>query len=66
MIRKRVPKLLAIAAAAACIFGFLTAVPPSMAPTASADPLGNGYDVTCTQANGSQVTCNISGCPRVH
>ena len=40
MIRKRVPELLAIAAAAACIFGFLTAVPPTMAPTASADPLG--------------------------
>jgi hypothetical protein len=61
--RKRLLKLLGMLAAAACLIGFVSVTP---APTASADALGNGYDVTCTQANGSTVTCNISGCPRVH
>jgi hypothetical protein len=61
--RRRIPKLFAILAAAACICGVVVMTP---APRASADALGNGYDVTCTQANGSTVTCNISGCPRVH
>jgi hypothetical protein len=71
MIRKRVPKLLTILATAACIFGFVLVVPAetpmlSPMPTAGAQPLGNGYDVVCTKANDNEVTCNISGCPRVH
>ena len=35
-------------------------------PHAGADPLANGYDVSCTKANAGQVTCVTSGCPRVH
>lgn len=71
MIRKRVPKLLTILATAACIFGFVLVAPadtPTLSPmpTAGAQPMGNGYDATCTKANDNQVTCNISGCPRVH
>ncbi len=70
MIRKRVPKLFTILAAAACIFGVVLVAPadtPTLAPMpiASAVPMGNGYDVTCTKSNDNQVTCNISGCPRV-
>jgi hypothetical protein len=61
--KKRVPKCLAILAGAACLFGVVIAT-PSMAPRAGADVLPNGYDVTCTP-NGSNVICNISGCPRV-
>ncbi len=71
MIRKRIPKVLTILAGAACIFGFVLVAPADMPtlspmPTAGAQPLGNGYDVTCTKANDNEVTCNISGCPRVH
>ncbi len=71
MIRKRVPKLLTILATAACIFGLVLVAPaetPTLSPipTAGALPLGNGYDVVCTKANDGEVTCNISGCPRVH
>jgi hypothetical protein len=59
-----------ILAAAACIFGFVVAVPalsPTLSPlpTAGADVLGNGYDVNCTKANDSQVVCTVAGCPRV-
>jgi hypothetical protein len=60
--RRRIPRLFGILAAAACIFGVVLVTPT---PTASAQPLGNGYDVTCTQANGSQVSCVTAGCPRV-
>ena len=60
---KRVPRCFAILAAAACLFGVVIAT-PSMAPTAGADVLPNGYDITCTP-NGTEVICNISGCPRV-
>ena len=69
--RKRIPKLFGILAAAACIFG-LVLVAPTLSPTlspmpiASADVLPNGYDVNCTQANGGQVICTIAGCPRVY
>ena len=35
-------------------------------PTASAVPVGNGYDITCTQANDNQSNCVIAGCPRVY
>jgi hypothetical protein len=71
MLRKRVPKLLTILATAACIFGLVLVAPadtPTLSPMpiANAVPLGNGYDVTCTKANENEVTCNISGCPRVH
>lgn len=38
--RKRIPKLLSLLGAAACLFGVVIAT-PSMAPTASADPLGD-------------------------
>jgi len=61
--KKRVPKCFAILAGAACLFGVVIAT-PSMAPTAGADVLPNGYDVTCRQ-NNTGVICNISGCPRV-
>ena len=62
VMRKRVPRRFAIVTAA-CLFGIVIAA-PSMAPTASADPLGNGYNVTCTP-NGTDAVCNISGCPRL-
>jgi hypothetical protein len=69
--RKRIPKLLMILASAACIFGFVSIAPEispmlTLTPSASADPMPNGYDVTCTKSNDSQVVCTISGCPRVH
>jgi hypothetical protein len=48
---------------AACALGFASAM---LLPIASADVLGNGYDVSCKQANANQVICSISGCPRVH
>jgi hypothetical protein len=71
MIRKRVPKLLTILAAAACIFGLVLVAPaetPTLSPlpTAGAQPMGNGYDMTCTKANDNQVNCVVTGCPRVH
>jgi hypothetical protein len=71
MIRKRVPKLLTILACAACMFGLVLVAPaetPTLSPmpTASAQPMGNGYDMTCTKANDNQVTCNVAGCPKVH
>lgn len=34
-------------------------------PVANADPLPNGYDVSCTP-NGNGAVCHVSGCPRVH
>jgi hypothetical protein len=37
----------------------------SLLPIASADPLPNGYDVSCKQVNPTQVMCYTSGCPRV-
>src|SRR5205085_6398111 len=71
VMRKLIPKLLTMLATAACIFGFVLMAPadtPTLSPmpTAGAQPMGNGYDATCTKANDNQVTCNISGCPRVH
>jgi hypothetical protein len=71
VMRKQIPKLLTMLATAACIFGFVLMAPadtPTLSPmpTAGAQPMGNGYDATCTKANDNQVTCNISGCPRVH
>jgi hypothetical protein len=70
MIRKQVPKLLTIVATAACIFGFVLVAPaetPTLSPmpVAGAQPLGNGYDVTCTKSNDNQVVCVTTGCPRV-
>jgi hypothetical protein len=62
-VKKRTPRRFAIPAVAACLFGIVLAT-PVMAPTAHADTLPNGYSITCTP-NGSQVICNISGCPRV-
>jgi len=58
-----VPGLFAILAAAACQFGVVIAT-PTTAPTARADALPNGYNVTCTP-NGNNAVCDISGCPRV-
>ena len=73
MIRKRLPKLLTILATAACIFGVVLVAPadtemPTLSPmpVASADVMGNLYDMTCTKANDNEVMCNVSGCPRVH
>lgn len=62
--RRRVPKLLVVLGAVACLFATVVAT-PVMAPTANADNLPNGYNVTCTPSGG-QVVCNIAGCPRVH
>jgi hypothetical protein len=62
--RKRMPKLLVIGAIAACIFGLLLAA-PKVAPTASADTLGNGATVNCTQDTDFHATCIVTGCPRV-
>ena len=45
--KKLVARRFAIPAAAACLFGIVI-VTPLMAPTASADQLPNGYNVTCT------------------
>jgi hypothetical protein len=59
----RKPRGLAILATAACLFGIVVATPP-IAPTAKADSLPNGYNVTCTP-NGQGAVCNVSGCPRV-
>lgn len=62
--KKLITRRFAIPAAAACLFGIVIATPP-MAPTANADQLPNGYNVTCT-GSGSQADCTVSGCPRVH
>jgi hypothetical protein len=63
VMEKRVTRRFAIPAAAACLFGIVI-VTPLMAPTANADQLTNGYNVTCT-GSGSQASCIVSGCPRV-
>jgi hypothetical protein len=60
---KRVTRRFAVLAAAACLFGIVI-VTPLMAPTANADQLPNGYNVTCTGI-GSNASCEVSGCPRV-
>ena len=60
---RQMRRCFAILVAAACLFGVVIATPP-MAPTARADTLGNGYSISCTP-NGTQLVCNISGCPRV-
>jgi len=57
-------KLVVAAAAAALVPVFGPFV--SGLPSALADPLANGYDVSCVKANATQVTCTTSGCPRVH
>lgn len=63
--RKRLPRLFAMSVAAVCLLGIVNATPP-MAPTANADQLPNGYNVTCTPMNGEGgVVCSVSGCPRV-
>lgn len=54
-----------VATATACLFGIVDAT-TSMAPTASADTLPNGYSVTCTPNGPHEPTCIVSGCPRVH
>jgi hypothetical protein len=63
VMEKRVTRRFAVPAAAACLFGIVI-VTPLMAPTANADQLPNGYNVTCT-GSGSQASCIVSGCPRV-
>jgi hypothetical protein len=60
---KRVARYFAFLVPVACLFGIVIAT-PALAPTARADNLPNGYVVTCA-ANGNDVICNISGCPRV-
>jgi hypothetical protein len=53
-------RFLAVAAAAALLFGLVL-----VAPTASADTLSNGLVVNCTKDSDYHVTCIVSGCPRV-
>lgn len=60
MIRNRVMAAFAIAVA---VMGLTVAV---TMPVSNADVLPNGYDVSCKQANNSQVVCTIGGCPRVY
>jgi hypothetical protein len=63
--KKLITRRFAIPAAAACLFGIVTAT-PLIAPTAKADQLPNGYNVTCTPMNGQGgANCSVSGCPRV-
>ena len=57
-------KLVVAAAAAALVPVFAPFV--LGLPSASADPLPNGYDVSCTPNGDSSMVCTISGCPRVH
>jgi hypothetical protein len=59
MIRKRI---LAVLATAGTALGLAVGV---TMPVSHADPLSNGYDVSCKQANATQVQCLIAGCPRV-
>lgn len=67
MLRKRISKLLAIAATAACVFGVVgvISVTPTVLPTAAAETLSNGLNVDCTKDSDVHVTCVVSGCPRV-
>lgn len=60
---KRVARCFIFLGSVACLLGIVIAT-PVMAPVARADNLPNGYVVTCA-ANGNDVICNISGCPRV-
>ena len=71
--RKQIPRLCTVLAVAAFIFGLVLVAPatmpilaPTLTPVANADPLPNGYDVTCTKSNDTQVVCTIAGCPRVY
>ena len=58
----RTPALLAIATAiAASVLSGTVA-----AQVASADSLSNGLNVTCNAVGANQLTCVISGCPRVN
>lgn len=59
MIRKRILAPLAIASAAIGVAG------TSVLPVASADTLGNGVTVNCTQDTDTHATCIVTGCPRV-
>jgi hypothetical protein len=70
--RKQIPKLCTVLVTAAFVFGLALVAPavmpalvPSMTPVANADPLPNGYDVTC-KGNGGNTICQISGCPRIY
>lgn len=60
MIRRRMFTLLAAVATFIAMSGVLAM------PLASADKLGNGLDVTCKAVTDTQLTCVISGCPRVN
>jgi hypothetical protein len=65
VMEKRVTRRFAVLAAAACLFGIVTPT-PLVAPTANADQLPNGYNVTCTPMNSDGgANCVVSGCPRV-
>ncbi len=59
MMRKRILAVLATASAELGLAVGLTM------PVSHADPLPNGYDVSCKQANSHQVVCSIGGCPQV-
>ena len=60
MIGKRVAVSFAVASAVAGFAGTW------VAPTASAQMLSNGLDVTCNPVGDLQLTCVIGGCPRVN
>ncbi|BBZ37062.1 hypothetical protein [Mycobacterium conspicuum] len=58
-------KLMIIQPGAPITVALICVAGSSLLPIASADPMPNGYDVSCKQVNPTQVTCSISGCPRV-
>ena len=64
MTRTRIFKRFAIAIAVACLSW--TGVMMVAVPIANADALSNGLNVACNAVGDNQLTCVISGCPRVH
>jgi hypothetical protein len=62
MRKTRILKALVVAAAMAIV----SVLAVTGAPLASADTLGNGLTVSCTQESDVHATCVVGGCPRVN
>jgi hypothetical protein len=58
-------RLMIIRKGARVMAALIGAAGTSLLPVASADPMPNGYDVSCKQTSPNQVVCSIGGCPRV-